>query len=349
MSTHTENAVTPEQTQQEKKGTKIKLVNPLHQFIYRGIAGGIGLASEAIQHRKAKKATANENSGLPAANEAETRDQLVAENELEANWQLDEAQDAICCPEGPPSYQETTQSDAADSSQQNTTEHATQEHPSKLADRFPRGGPGSDAAAGTASGYTRGRIELPVLLTQRRPGKRSRGFIRAYAPILQNAGITQDAFMDFVDDLNSAVEPNGLIQALNLASLAGIAIASPAAIALSIGIQLATNIGDEVHSRTKTNSFIDKVNRDFFAPRGLVAAVLTWKPSDTNEFVMSSFDGESAVTSAMDSRQQDTGSKKFKHRFHASAGIAPCEWPETAPLVFPDLDKLVGRMARSPM
>jgi hypothetical protein len=36
-----------------------------------------------------------------------------------------------------------------------------------------------------------GRLPLTVVLPQRRPKDRSRGFIRAYAPVLENCGIDQ--------------------------------------------------------------------------------------------------------------------------------------------------------------
>lgn len=347
----------PEQVQQEEQGTKISLVSPVHKFIYRGIAGGIGLASEAINHSKAKRIAAKERNASGEIQGTESREELVAQTEHEANWALDEAQDDLRYPSGPPSYADTIDNDAAIRAQQllQAAETSHQEDISHVADRFienhplpipepiAQPEPATDEAGNPIEiNLGGGRIALPVLLTQRRPGKRSRGFIRAYAPVLEDAGITEAAFLDFIDDMNKAVEPNGLIQAMNLASLAGIAIASPTAIALSIGLQLATHIGDEVHSRTKTNSFIDMVNEQFFAPRGLVAAVLTWKPSQKEEYVMTSFDGEEAITEAMDARQQEHGAQKFGHKFQASAGIAPCEWPETAPLIFPDLDRAAG-------
>lgn len=41
------------------------------------------------------------------------------------------------------------------------------------------------------------KISMPIILPQRRPGSRLRGFVHAYAPVLEEAGITMEAFMSF--------------------------------------------------------------------------------------------------------------------------------------------------------
>lgn len=48
------------------------------------------------------------------------------------------------------------------------------------------------------------RLEMPVIITQRQPKVRTRGFIKAYAPLLEGAGIDQPAFLDFIDKLNKS-------------------------------------------------------------------------------------------------------------------------------------------------
>ena len=42
-----------------------------------------------------------------------------------------------------------------------------------------------------------GGLPCPVIIPQRRPHKKSRGFVRAYAPALEECGIDQDGFMSF--------------------------------------------------------------------------------------------------------------------------------------------------------
>jgi hypothetical protein len=55
-------------------------------------------------------------------------------------------------------------------------------------------------------------LPCPVIIPQRRPRKKDRGFVRAYAPVLANSGISQEVFMQFLENLDKAnkvrVEPS---------------------------------------------------------------------------------------------------------------------------------------------
>ncbi|TGO60928.1 hypothetical protein BCON_0031g00050 [Botryotinia convoluta] len=166
------------------------------------------------------------------------------------------------------------------------------------------------------------------------------GFIRAYSP-LNDVGIDQTTFLDFIDNFNKAVRPNSLIQALNLPSIAGLAAPDHIGILIGIAVQVVTNIADEVDSRGKTISFLDKTKDSFFAPRGLIALIISWKPSERNELVTTSnFDMTSAISSAV-AKSESRGIKKANHKFKTSNGISKFEWLETDPLIFPKLDDLV--------
>ena len=57
-------------------------------------------------------------------------------------------------------------------------------------------------------GGARGSLPCPVIIPQRRPGSRSRGFVRAYAPDLENCGITQPMFLDFLDQFDTCCQAN---------------------------------------------------------------------------------------------------------------------------------------------
>lgn len=55
------------------------------------------------------------------------------------------------------------------------------------------------------------RLPCPVILPQRRPRDRTRGFVRAYAPVLQNAGINQETWLRVMDDFyesSKVTQPN---------------------------------------------------------------------------------------------------------------------------------------------
>lgn len=46
------------------------------------------------------------------------------------------------------------------------------------------------------------RLPCPVIIPQRRPGQKRRGFVRAYAPVLEESGISQDVFLKFISDFH---------------------------------------------------------------------------------------------------------------------------------------------------
>ena len=143
--------------------------------------------------------------------------------------------------------------------------------PSKLAILFIQAHPPLDefSVDSGVSGASQ-PLSLPVVLTQRRPKQRDRGFIRAYAPLLADAGVEQDVFLDFVDKLNRAIEPNPWLNAINLASLAALAVPTPFTFLISAAVRMTVKAAQEVNSRSKGNTFLDKVNAGFFRPRGLI-------------------------------------------------------------------------------
>ena len=50
----------------------------------------------------------------------------------------------------------------------------------------------------------RGRLQYPVVIPQRRPEDKSRGWVRAYAPALMDCGIDQYTFLNFLDAFNES-------------------------------------------------------------------------------------------------------------------------------------------------
>ena len=57
-----------------------------------------------------------------------------------------------------------------------------------------------------------GPLQLPVILPQRRPRNKQRGFVKAYAPMLQEAGISQDTFMSFFEYFEEAIKVSPELQ-----------------------------------------------------------------------------------------------------------------------------------------
>ncbi|KAK7697869.1 hypothetical protein SLS64_013122 [Diaporthe eres] len=61
------------------------------------------------------------------------------------------------------------------------------------------------------------RLSRVVVIPQRRPSDRARGFVRAYAPDLLRCGISQETFLQFIDGLNKSVASNAAVEAVNIA------------------------------------------------------------------------------------------------------------------------------------
>ena len=105
---------------------------------------------------------------------------------------------------------------------------------------------------------------------------------------------------------------------------------------ISVAVQKVSDAASELHSRSKTNRFLDQVNEDFFAPRGLVALIMTWKPNQADAMLTrAESDMHSSIAQASDA-------SKSRYLFKSSSGATSFEWPQTAPLVFPALDEFDG-------
>ncbi|PTB65869.1 hypothetical protein BBK36DRAFT_1169561 [Trichoderma citrinoviride] len=247
-------------------------------------------------------------------------DQETSRDLEEAAWQLDAAQSQL---EPPPDY---------------ATVMAQDIDVDAMAEGFVR-----SHTAPSNQQIQRQGLPMPVILPQRRPGERARGFIHAYAPLLQDVGIDEATFFDFIEQLNMATAPSPWINAINLAAVAVQNVPEPVSIAVSIAARVATQVGLQAHSRSKTNAFLNKMNAGFFRPLGLIAVIMTWKPSRAREVVTQvNFDAalEQATQNASGPGSGTTSG--FSDRMQASHGTTSFEWPESAPLVFPTLDKLAG-------
>ncbi|PYI00304.1 hypothetical protein BO78DRAFT_330356, partial [Aspergillus sclerotiicarbonarius CBS 121057] len=181
-------------------------------------------------------------------------------------------------------------------------------------------------------------LPYPVVLPQRRPKTRSRGFIRAYAPILSSFGITEPMFLDFLSTANKSCQAKGWLGLINLAALGAMFLPHGISLVVSVAVQIATSVVVEVDGRRRSNNFFDEVNREFFIPRGLFCLVMTWNPEVDAPYVR--FDMNDTIVTAMD-KGGDGVWGKLKHKLKTSNAEAYGNqlFPEVvAPLVFPELD-----------
>lgn len=283
--------------------------------LVRGIASGIGLATESYQHHKEKK-TSNPEAGsnnesqpaVPDAGHVPQDHANLSQQMDEATWELDEAQDQA----------------SGDGPGRPITSGA---EPGELVNSFL-------VAHGQSSQYSTGQLSLPVVITQRRPNNRTKGFVRAYSPILEDVGISQTAFLDFIDQLNTSLAPSPWLEAINLAAAAGHSVPVPFGIMISMAAKKTADAASQIHSRSKANKFLDQINETYFAPRGVVALIMTWQPNHNGDVLTTAgFDMESSIVKASDS-------SKSRPFYESSSGASNFEWPQTAPLIFPTLDNL---------
>lgn len=62
---------------------------------------------------------------------------------------------------------------------------------------------------------TRQGLPVPVIIPERRPGSKHRGFVRAYAPVLLDCGIDQDTFMDFLIGFEASIKVRLIWQSID--------------------------------------------------------------------------------------------------------------------------------------
>lgn len=232
----------------------------------QGVAGGIGLASESIMvYRKSSKEKKNALKSIEdpnpdtqqppldqSANEppacqrspavlpsqeqiphpkSEEHEQYQEERgNTEEQWDLDEAQEEL----SPPRY-ESAQVQSHDVSQIVSSFVASHPPPPYTL----------EAGGGTS------RLTHPVILPQRRPKARSRGFIRAYAPVLESCGIDQAMFLEFLDTFEKASQASPWLNTINLAGIGTMFIPGVAGFLTGAAIQLSVSIAMEVQARSR--------------------------------------------------------------------------------------------------
>lgn len=227
-------------------------------FMVKGVAGGIGLASEGIHAHKERKRhekelkehggeREHEHEVLHRENSSQSTRSLGSEggpmspNEKEDEidmaegiWQLDDAQDEVLGAEH--------------------EEPLTKELPLEEAEEHVRGLQNHFLNAHRHDGPLKpegGRLQLPVILPQRRPKNRTRGFVRAYAPMLEECGITTDMWLNFLDTFEQASQASPWLNALNMAGMAGMMLPHGISLAVSVAVTMSVRIIMDMQSRQR--------------------------------------------------------------------------------------------------
>ncbi|CAG9945870.1 unnamed protein product [Clonostachys rosea f. rosea IK726] len=118
-------------------------------------------------------------------------------------------------------------------------------------------------------------LPFAVIIPQRRPESRQRGFVPAYAPCLAPCGISEDAFMQFHEFYNESLRYSNAIKVVTVAAGAAGLVPSITATVVSLTIGAAAQTAASLQSRQRTNDFLSQMNLEYFMPMGLVCLVMS--------------------------------------------------------------------------
>ncbi|EXJ61733.1 hypothetical protein A1O7_02162 [Cladophialophora yegresii CBS 114405] len=326
---------------------------PIISRLTKGVGAAIGAASEVIADHKKKAARergvspnpavqheTGESSRLtaptlPTGHSSEKKSPSDAEEDDDsssisssalandnAEWALDEAAEELEQP--PPSYEEAAAPPASDQdvARAFVDTHQLSALPSVNIKPLP----------------------CPVILPQRRPKDQSRGFVRAYAPLLgECAGIDQKTFIDFINDLDRASKASPVFDVINLACFAAGFVPSPIAMATTIAVQVASHTAEEIQTRHRGNTYLDQINESLFKPRGLYCMIMTFKPDSPHEPLLGvDLSSVSAADQALAKATSipDSALKQKLAKLRLASGVSKGELslPESAPLIYPAID-----------
>jgi hypothetical protein len=219
------------------------------QSAVKGVASGIGLVSEGITHHNERKQaqaeaqlhTGEENDQISAVADHKEKRMLLEEGDTE-HWELDDAQDELM----------SVKSNVSSSSHAEEQKQKREIDPTKITDAFMHRHPLPETGPNPATDHS--KLPLPVILPQRRPKARARGFIRAYAPDLAIKSIDQETFLDFIETFNQASLASPWLDAINLAGFATMALPPGISQAVQLAIMVSVKIAKDIQSRKRYDS-----------------------------------------------------------------------------------------------
>ncbi|CAK7222647.1 hypothetical protein SBRCBS47491_004930 [Sporothrix bragantina] len=185
------------------------------------------------------------------------------------------------------------------------------------------------------------RLRNPVVIPQRRPGNKERGFVKAYAPDLAAHGIDEAAFLDFICATNKATQASKWLHAVQVAAMGTGFIPNHIALGVSAAVQIIAGIMAKAETRWKTNTFMDRMNEDFFRPRGLYCLIMSYSPIVWDKNKEAKLDTAQTLASREQQPSDDSGffstAKRNLRSPAAGASHGENSLPDSvATLVYPD-------------
>lgn len=215
-------------------------------------------------------------------------------------------------------------------------------------------GPPSYLTAISQTTTSTSRLPFPIIIPQRRPGTKSRGFIRAYAPILDAHNLSSTAFLSFLQAFHAASQASPILNIVTVScQIASTAtFAEPITSSALFAAYIVAEAAKEVQERWRANRFLEEANREVFEPRGLFCCVVTYKQTLTEveggfEVERETVDiGANAIAryggdeGGERSTAEELRAKAQKLRLASGKAHGEAQMPVVcAPLVFPALEE----------
>ena len=263
------------------------------------IASTIGFVSEAVYARREKKRKPSETKTTPRelslpdkGDQSNSRPQDHHE-EAFVDLPVDEANGLIASGQAipadgeEPTHELTPEVEFDDGIDEDEVAWAldeaaseTEESESKVTETLPSSKSASQPIKSASKGALP-RLPFPVILPQRRPGTKSRGFVRAYAPVLEGSNLDQQSFLTFLKDLHTHSQASPIFNVVIIATAIAGAYPDPLVGAAIQAVQVAAAIGQEIQERYRTNKFLAQANKDIFIPKGLFTMIVKVKPGSS--------------------------------------------------------------------
>lgn len=258
------------------------------------LGAGVGLAAEAVSHHREQRSTAR-GQASPDPREPISRQQRATQR----SPYLDE----------PPSYDEANarrpvasrsfQDLRVPEEKPRMSEKQSFDGTRYNEDNYFGKGPSAPVSVSRAPPTNVcGQLPLPVIIPQRRPKKKARGFAIAYAPSLQNCGIDEQIFLDFILNFNKACEASPILDVVNLAALGVGFVPGITPMIISMAVPIAVQAGKHYQTKVQSSNYIKKANAEIFEPHGLFAMMTVMKPGQQSATISMNIQSSSADTSS---------------------------------------------------
>ena len=268
----------------------------------------------------------------------------TAEEKDEADWQLDDAiaeHEHENEPGPPPGYEDSFDALPEDElGAVPSSKEGKQHYVDKIVSTFMAKHP-------LHSDFHPMPLPSAVIIPQRRPHSKRRGFVRAYAPVLENAGIDQATFLQFLKSMHQSAKASPVFGIINVAAMIVGCVPSVACMVASTIVNIAVMAAMEVQENQRNNDFLTQMNEKFFRPRGLYCLIFAYEPEENANHAQ--VDISQTIFNKINPTS-DKVSQAF-HKVGRSSGktYGKIEMPKAAPLIFPSLDEIEDTTHQSSM